>query len=158
MFGLRRIIGLSTAALLAAVAFSCQTDTQQRDRLPEAPVNVFVSKMNATTQALWQPGGIVVIGQPTTAAEAVGVGGIIAVHDLESNRYYAYDRACPIHPNKIYQLQIDGIEAHCPQCQSRYSLYYGAGAPIAGPAAKERIALRKYATQETPDGLWIKRF
>ncbi len=155
---MRAVTILITVACWAAVVFSCDGAHEPApDVLPPAPVYMHIHRMDARFDALWEPGGIVVVEQAQTAGESVGVGGLIVVHALENpNTFHVYDRACPMaHPGTQKHLQIDGLEAVCPICHSRFSILYGSGAPISGEAVVQRRILRRYGVRTVADGLII---
>ncbi len=151
---------LITVACLATVIFSCdRVHEPAPDVLPPAPVYVHIHRMDTRFDALWEPGGIVMVEQAQTAGESVGVGGLIVVHALEhSDTFHAYDRACPmVHTGTLKHLQIDDLEAVCPICHSRFSILYGSGAPIGGEAVAQRRVLRRYGVRVVADGLIISQ-
>lgn len=62
----------------------------------------------------------------------IGFGGVIVSCETFDN-YYAYDATCTNEISQNCKLELDGILATCPCCQSKYILYYEAY-PTSGPA------------------------
>ena len=59
--------------------------------------------------------------------------------------FYAYDRTCPhdyAENDLSVKVNVDFMEAICPQCSTRYSLQVG-GTPVSGPG---RYPLKNYKT------------
>ena len=84
-------------------------------------------------------GGYLRITKPSTAISAIGFGGILVIHGFAgsgtADYYYAYDLACPKELDPTNALLVnDKLEAVCPKCHSRFSIVYGGGTPVQGPA------------------------
>jgi nitrite reductase/ring-hydroxylating ferredoxin subunit len=69
----------------------------------------------------------------------------IIVYRSPLDEFYAYDRTCP-HDFAVnglsIKVNIDGLNAICPQCSTTYALY-GMGTPTSGPG---RYPLKNYKT------------
>jgi nitrite reductase/ring-hydroxylating ferredoxin subunit len=69
----------------------------------------------------------------------------IIVYTYGIDEFYAYDRTCP-HDYSLngssFRVNVDGMQAICPQCSTVYALYEG-GVPTSGPG---RYPLKNYRT------------
>ena len=104
--------------------------------VPEWPVYYRLSLLSAQGKPLNAPGGYVLITAPNTAYSQVGFAGLLVLRSVVGEEaYYAYDLACPYERNQATRLRInDALEAECPVCGSRFSILFGAGNPLQGPA------------------------
>lgn len=62
--------------------------------------------------------------------------------------YVAYDVRCPYENKMDVQVSLDGIEAICSECKSKYDLTFGT--PIEGPSRKR---LQDYCINNSSSGL-----
>lgn len=114
---------------------------------PLRPVHYPIYFLSAEGRALVPVGGYLRITRPSTATSAIGFGGILVIHGFAgsgtADYYYAYDLACPNELDPAVSLTVsDKLEAVCPQCHSRYSIVYGGGTPIDGPAHSPLLPYR----------------
>lgn len=91
--------------------------------------------------------GYLRITKPSTATSAIGFGGILVIHGFAgsgtADYYYAYDLACPKEMDPTNALLVnDKLEAVCPKCHSRFSIVYGGGTPVQGPAQSPLLPYR----------------
>ena len=93
-------------------------------------------------RALLEPTGAVTIVEPPTETSAIGYAGVLIVHGLSPNQFYAYDLSCPVEnsPN-IRIVGHDPLNVRCPKCQTKYEVLLGSGAVLSGSG---RSPLRKY--------------
>jgi nitrite reductase/ring-hydroxylating ferredoxin subunit len=78
--------------------------------------------------------------------------GIIVYHSMPGE-YLAYDRTCPhdyVNGGESVKVNIDGIYAVCPECETNYALPSG-GTPSSGPG---KYPLKNYRTSF--DGRYIR--
>jgi len=79
-----------------------------------------------------------------------GYGGIIVLYNgLE---YYAFDAACPYEANRNIAVVLDGIYGTCPECGSKYNLWFG-GTLESGPSTE---SLKIYTTSVTSEYLYVR--
>lgn len=114
---------------------------------PLRPVHYPIYFHSAEGRALVPVGGYLRITRPSIATSAIGFGGILVIHGFAgsgtADYYYAYDLACPNELDPAVSLTVsDKLEAVCPQCHSRYSIVYGGGTPIDGPAHSPLLPYR----------------
>lgn len=88
-----------------------------------------------------------------TAIMNTGYGGVLLVGDLQGNPA-AYDLSCPVENRPDIRIKVDheALDAYCPVCGSRYSIFNNYGYPLSGPAAKHGYALRTYNITGGPNG------
>lgn len=84
-------------------------------------------------------------GFPYTISATTGYGGVLQVCGFD-NELFAFDLSCPFEHNPNVRIAIDEntLNAYCKECGSTYDVFYGSGAPIDGPSAVNKYALRKY--------------
>ncbi len=124
---------------------SCSTSTETP--LPNTSVYYEVSLQLSQYRSLLSPGGIALVPHSTIVSMRAGLAGLAIIHAVDREAYYAFDLACPVEPAPWSQLQISGLELHCPQCGSRFEVLSGSGRPLSGPA---RAPLRSYRVQRVP--------
>lgn len=137
---------------IACAMLSGGCDKVDNRRMPPVPVHIDLGN-----QGLWNTYGVHGSGEvrrfirdtntpdnfPFTASTYTGFGGVLLIYGLE--RPLAYDLACPVELNKEVRLKVnDSLEAECPKCGSRYDIFSGGGAPIAGEALKQKYGLQTY--------------
>lgn len=86
------------------------------------------------------------------ATEAIGYSGILVWIDMQGH-YQAADLCCPVCLKQNVPVEIDGIFAHCPECNEEYDLSYGYALPTKGIS---RYALRKFKVSVQGSHLLIK--
>lgn len=93
-------------------------------------------------RALLEPTGAVTIVEPPTETSAIGYAGVLIVHGLSPNQFYAYDLSCPVENSPIIRVVgYDPLNVRCPKCQTKYEVLLGSGAILSGSG---RSPLRKY--------------
>lgn len=150
---LRNIAFAAVAAITLSPLSSC--DRLDDDRIPVTPVNITFQ-----TQADWDiygvPGAlswkrfIRELRQPAnfpyTEMTYTGFGGILLVCDVLGTPQ-AYDLACPVERSRDVRVNIDPKDEYlavCPKCGSKYNVVSLTGHPVAGRAAEQGFALRRY--------------
>jgi len=103
----------------------CQGDISS---IPDLYVNVV---RNIDTYKLNSSNSYLYIPKPVTALDATGFGGIIIVHDLNDNNYYAFDLACPVEADRNVKIGKPDLNfiCECPSCGEKYDLKWGHGVP-----------------------------
>jgi nitrite reductase/ring-hydroxylating ferredoxin subunit len=83
-----------------------------------------------------------------------GFGGIV-IYRFSVDQFYAFDRACPVHPHDPNaRIVVDNAPvAHCKVCESSYLLLDGS--PVSGPA---RFPLRQYRTMYSDPYLYVSNY
>ena len=124
-------------SLMTLLLLGCQGEVQYAT--PLRPVHYPIYFASAEGRALIPVGGYLRITKPSTAISAIGFGGILVIHGFAgsgtADYYYAYDLACPKELDPTNALLVnDKLEAVCPKCHSRFSIVYGGGTPVQGPA------------------------
>lgn len=156
--------------LLSAIALlsSAGCDSIDDNRIPTYPV-----KINLADAGLWNTYGVSGFGiykyfikderKPAgfrwVEDSYSGFGGVLLIGGMdnfttETNVPLAYDLACPVERKQNIRVAIDpeNFEAVCPQCGSHYDVTMAGGAPLSGPAAKEKYGLRRYNCMATSSG------
>lgn len=124
------------------------------DRVPYAPVNIPFA-----TDAMWEIYGVtgalqhkrfiivdgVPAGYPYTSLTYTGFAGVLLCGDIMGNPV-AYDLSCPVERSKTVRIMVDdeAANAYCPVCHSVYDVFSNYGSPLAGEAARNGWALRRY--------------
>ena len=128
-------------SLLTLLLLGCQGEVQYAT--PLRPIHYPIYFASAEGRALVPAGGYLRITKPSTATSAVGFGGILVIHGFAGSSgmadyYYAYDLACPKELDPTNSLVVnEKLEAVCPKCHSRFSIVYGGGTPVQGPAQSD---------------------
>ncbi len=101
------------------------------------------------------PGNSIYISPATNnlGIKAAGFDGNgIILYNAGEGEYYAYDRTCPHcytgDPSRSVAVEIDGVFALCPHCNTNYQLL--SGSPVSGPG---KYPLKPYRTSLTTMGL-----
>jgi len=140
------------------VSYSCNIHT----------VNVVMEQDKGQTQ-LESPGGYVRIweAEKLTASDAIGLGGLLLLHNFEDTGYFAFDLTCPYcylkggtSQEKMQRIVVkeDGFTAQCLHCQSEFgAVYWGSPASSKGPANEENRILRQYKAVLVGDILTVTR-
>lgn len=162
---------LPAITLIAILLTGCESVND--DRIPNLAVSVnigdsglwntygvsgFGSSRNfILTSTLRQPSGF-----PYNTQSATGFGGILLINGMDpftatTDVPLAYDLACPVECKADVRVQIEGdlYEAVCPVCHSHYDVTMSGGSPISGPAAKQKLGLRRYQCLPTTLGGYI---
>ncbi len=153
--------------MLAPLFIGCG-DTVNSDRIPAYPVDI-----NLATPGQWATYGVGGVGLyrcfirgqepsnfPWLQTTSTGYGGVLLVGVDASSLFQdgawaywpqAYDMACPVECLEDVRVAVDEdkFEAVCPECKSRYTLYYGGG-PVEGPAVGLKYGLKVYRCVGTP--------
>ena len=122
-------------SLMTLLLLGCQGEVQYAT--PLRPVHYPIYFVSAEGRAL------IAVG----ATSAIGFGGILVIHGFAgsgmADYYYAYDLACPKELDPTNALLVnDKLEAVCPKCHSRFSIVYGGGTPVQGPAQSPLLPYR----------------
>lgn len=108
------------------------------------------------TSSIHQPAGF-----PYTYNSATGYGGILLIYGQNAFSGevgpLAYDLSCPVERLQDVRVYIDleSLEAVCPECGSRYDVIEAGGAPISGLAQVRHYALSHYECYATNTGGYI---
>ena len=131
-------------SLMTLLLLGCQGEVQYATPLRPVHYELYFA---TNGRALIAPAGYMRITKPLTATSAVGFGGILVIHGFAGSGtddyYYAYDLACPKELDPMNSLMVnDKLEAICPKCHSRFSIVYGGGTPVQGPAQSPLLPYR----------------
>lgn len=163
------------AAALLAAALMCGCGDSVTDRVPNAPVSI-----NLGDIGMWNTWGVNGFGifryfihsggisEPAgffyNQTSYTGFGGVLLIGGMDpftgnTNVPLAYDLACPVErdPNVRVQIDLESLEAVCPQCGSRYDVVMAAGAPCGGEALNgtRRYGLRRFRCVPTMTGGYV---
>ena len=138
--------------LLTALLFSACEDIH-RSSIPDAPVYL---ERNINSEAI----ELRIIGGHKTFTsadfgDAIGYGGIVIIHGFDEE-FYAFDLACPHEVDREIKVEPnDAGQAVCPTCESVFSIGYGSGNRLSGPAEE---GLKKYmvSSYEGVSGIIIR--
>lgn len=91
---------------------------------------------------------------------ATGYGGVLLIcgQAISGNiEPLAYDLSCPVErlPEVRVYIDLNTLEAICPDCHSHYDVVEANGAPISGPAEAMHYALTPYSCYPTNTGGYI---
>jgi len=128
-----RGLALSLAALVGILA--CDKEGHEQNT-PLRSVWLNLPLQAQSYRALLEPTGVVTIVEPPTETSAIGYAGVLIVHGLLPNQFYAYDLSCPVENSPIIRINV-----RCPKCQTKYDVLSGSGAVLSGSG---RSPLRKY--------------
>lgn len=155
MFAKKIISGL---LLVITICTGCKSVND--NRIPVASVRIEVSLAQQQKREYWAsvPTAHVAFvkpnspyGFPYSVSSATGYGGVLQVCGYD-NELFAFDLSCPFEHSPTIRVRIDekSLNAVCPECGSAFDVFYGSGAPIEGPAAKEKYSLRRYMINHIP--------
>ena len=134
-----RDLALSFAALVGILA--CDKEGYEQNT-PLRSVWLNLPLQAQPYRALLEPTGAVTIVEPPTETSAIGYAGVLIVHGLLPNQFYAYDLSCPVENSPIIRIVgHDPLNVRCPKCQTKYDVLSGSGAVLSGSG---RSPLRKY--------------
>lgn len=134
-----RGLALSLAALVGILA--CDKEGHEQNT-PLRSVWLNLPLQAQPYRALLEPTGAVTIVEPPTETSAIGYAGVLIVHSLLPNQFYAYDLSCPVENSPIIRIVgHDPLNVRCPKCQTKYDVLSGSGAVLSGSG---RSPLRKY--------------
>lgn len=143
-----KIIFFLLTLIIPLTLTSCKKS--KYDVVPDVYVDFYLDINDITFKDLAAISNYVVITSQTPYTGILGklVGydnnGII-VYRLNLDEFNAYDRTCPYDfatSGLSIKVNIDGFNAICPQCSTKYALY-GWGTPTFGPG---RYPLKNYKT------------
>jgi hypothetical protein len=120
--------------------------------IPPMPVSMQLNLIGAdvTLQSL---GAYKTYTKVSTGLESLGFGGILVVHAMFDDSYYAFDLACPYEVLRTVRVEIQpDLSAKCPQCGSKYRIMDGSGWRIDGPS-KEK--LKQYHVYPSGNYLYV---
>ena len=111
------------ALLLAGIFFAC--DNEDYSSIPYAPVDYEILPQEA--DKLIASTSFLTVTKKRYEKDRIGYGGLLIVHSLEPNLYYAFDLACPTEVKSNVRIVPDdsGITATCPQCGARFNIATG---------------------------------
>lgn len=137
-------IRIMLLSLMTLLLLGCQGEVQYATPLRPVHYELYFA---TNGRALTATGGYMRITRPSTATSAIGFGGILVIHGFAgsgtADYYYAYDLACPKELDPTNSLVVnEKLEAVCPKCHSRFSIVYGGGMPIQGPAQSPLLPYR----------------
>lgn len=122
--------------------------------IPDASVYL-EQTINSEAIELRTIGGFKTYTETTKYDEAFGYGGLLVIYGF-NQEYYAFDLACPYEIDRDIQVVPNSSgQAVCPICGSVFSIGYGSGNRLSGPAEE---GLRKYNvyTYEKVSGTTIR--
>lgn len=145
----------SVVPFLYNIRYFLPDNTIVDNEFPNAPVFVEFS-----TQAIWNLYGVTSACSwrffnlpdrkpsnfPYSDAMATGFGGLFLFKDVNGN-VDVVDAACPIERDAKIRIWLNsetGI-AKCQSCGSEFNIFEQHGLPISGPAATQKIALKRYS-------------
>ncbi|MDE6006451.1 MAG: hypothetical protein K2G67_02730 [Muribaculaceae bacterium] len=156
-----REFGFLTALLFMLVSIGA-CDSVDDERIPSVPVS-----LNLASTPLWDTYGVSAFGEykifiksmgvpsdfPYSEKTYTGYGGLLIVcgvnpFTVEAGVPMVYDLSCPVEckPDIRVEMHQQGAvaEAVCPVCGSHYDVVELGGAPLSGPAYKDKFGLRRY--------------
>ncbi len=157
----KRIFYSSIVILAAVFSFnSCIENTVST--IPDYPVNLrldltatYSTFYNSIGQQIYTKSNQIYYNDnafPLKETERTGFGGILIYTNYE-RKYCAVDMACPYEAKRDVCVEIDGLEAVCPECGSKFDIYNSEYAPPSkGPVTQ---ALKKYKTQLSSNGILL---
>ncbi len=144
----KQLVGLVILLLL----FSCSDI--DKSSIPDSVVYL-ERNINSEAIELRTIGGYRAYPSPEIYGDAVGFGGIVVIYGF-NEQFYAFDLACPHEVDReIKVVPNDAGQAVCETCGSVFSLGYGSGNRLSGPAQE---GLRRYnvSVYETVAGTIIR--
>lgn len=162
-----KLLKAATLLILATGAAGCRQLNDER--IPSMAVSIDLSN-----QGIWNTYGVHGYGQfnmfiystgvrqpagfPYTYSSATGYGGVLLING--QNPFsgdvgpLAYDLSCPVErlPDVRVYIDLNSLEAVCPDCESHYNVVEGGGAPLSGPAKAMHYALTPYSCYPTNNG------
>lgn len=160
---LKRIL-LSAAVVVAVLGLSGCKQLDD-DRIPPAPVYI-----GFVTESMWEIYGVPATpsykyfiksekkpaGYPYSALSETGYGGVLLVADIH-NQPLAFDLSCPVECRRDVRIVVDTekLDAYCPKCHSRYSIFSNAGTPTSGPAQEDGYGLQRYSVHTGTQGEYM---
>ena len=144
---------LSVICTLLSVLSSCDTNLNQINPIPDAPVSYTLNILR-DAPSLVVPGNSVSITEPSEYGQYIGYSGLLICHGLEEGRYYAFDLCCPHEHKREIRVDVNMIFATCPVCGSVYDVSFGMGNPIKG---ESKYPLKRYTVTRTGDYLRVTR-
>lgn len=118
---------------LCLVSLSCGKGSEPAT--PVAPVSMELYLGSSQYEALRSPGGVLRILEPQRAGDRTGLAGLVVVQAPSGEEYFVYDLACPVEYPRLSRVELEGVEAYCPECKSRYELLSGTARPLSGRAS-----------------------
>lgn len=99
-------------------------------------------------------------GFPYSYYSATGYGGVLLITGQGFSGDVvplAYDLSCPVErlPNVRVAIDLNTLDAVCPDCHSHYNVVEAGGAPVSGPAESMHYALTPYSCYPTNTGGYI---
>ena len=140
--------------LLTTILFFVACNDLDKSSIPDTPVYL-ERNINAEALELRTIGGYKTYTTYEKYGDAIGFGGLVIIYGF-NEEYYAFDLACPNEINReIRVVPNNAGQAICPTCGSVFSIGYGSGNRVSGPAKE---GLRKYqvTTYTSISGLFIR--
>lgn len=140
--------------MLVFLLANCTKNNVNPDPIPDVPVTITVNMSNPSHTHLLDAGSI--------SYELGGVKGVVIVHSLVDDQFYAFDRCCSYKPNDAcakVELDSSGFQFRCGEsklggfvncCNSRFSME---GQVASGPAT---YGLKQYQVIRSGNLLNIK--
>lgn len=140
--------------MLVMLLVNCTKNNVNPDPIPDVPVTITVNMSNPSHSHLLDAGSI--------SYETGGVKGVVIVHSLIDDQFYAFDRCCSYKPNDAcsrVELDSSGFQFRCGEsklggfvncCSSRFSME---GQVASGPAT---YVLKQYQVIRSGNLLNIK--
>lgn len=127
-------------AILTAILLFFACDDIDKSSIPDSPVYL-ERNINSEALELRTIGGYKVYTTPEQYGDAVGYGGLVVIYGF-NEQFYAFDLACPLEADRnIRVVPNDAGQAVCETCGSVFSIGYGSGNRVSGPAKE---GLRRY--------------
>lgn len=139
-------------ATVIVLFFACEDI--DRSAIPDSPVYL-ERNINAEAIELRTIGGYKTYPSPVIFGDAVGYGGLVVIYGF-NEQYYAFDLACPNEVDReVRAMPNDAGQAVCESCGSVFSIGYGSGNRLSGPATE---GLRRYnvSVSETVSGTILR--
>jgi nitrite reductase/ring-hydroxylating ferredoxin subunit len=141
--------------ILTAIILLFACDDLDKSAIPDSPVYL-ERNINSEAMELRAAGGYKTYTIPEKYGDAIGFGGLVLICSFNNDGYHAFDLACPKEVDRnVRVVPNDAGQAACPTCGSVFSIGYGSGNRVSGPAKE---GLRKYqiTTYTTVSGTFIR--
>lgn len=137
-------------AFLPFLLVSC--DNSYNSSIPDFPVHLELNFLEADYSKLKNPNQYLIIDKRIKETDRIGFSGVLVYTDFDG-KYCAFDLCCPYEAQRDIKIMPNDIgEAVCEKCGSVFSIAYGIGNPISGPAKQP---LKRYKAIVQGDVLYI---
>lgn len=146
---------LKYLVIFAATIFIVACDDIDKSSIPDTPVYL-ERNINSEAMELRTIGGYKTYTTIEKYGDAIGFGGLVLICSFSNDGYHAFDLACPKEVDRNVRVVPNNAgQAVCPTCGSVFSIGYGSGNRVSGPAKE---GLRKYqiTTYTTVSGTFIR--